>query len=278
VLFLKICWKSLERKRTKINKFKALILLLLTALIFNACSGSGGNDLDKVQVKELKEKVNSNSSLIETMEASGNIAFDSPEQSGQGWIEVRIKKPDSVFVKIEGPFGISIAQALITRYDFIYYNVQENRAILGPTNDINIGAILRIKVSFDELLSGFSGGFMLHENIIDTLNAESENGLYTVYAPREPGTQKYFIDPAIFTVQKYNSYDENKKTVVEVNYGNYFEESASGKTVYFPSSIKINNPEKKQSVYVDYVNKTFNKSDIKFNIKIPKSAKVTKWD
>jgi len=253
-------------------------LLLLTALIFNACSGSGGNDLDKVQVKELKEKVNSNSSLIETMEASGNIAFDSPEQSGQGWIEVRIKKPDSVFVKIEGPFGISIAQALITRYDFIYYNVQENRAILGPTNDINIGAILRIKVSFDELLSGFSGGFMLHENIIDTLNAESENGLYTVYAPREPGTQKYFIDPAIFTVQKYNSYDENKKTVVEVNYGNYFEESASGKTVYFPSSIKINNPEKKQSVYVDYVNKTFNKSDIKFNIKIPKSAKVTKWD
>lgn len=26
------------------------------------------------------------------------------------------------------PFGISIANALITRYDFIYYNVQENKA------------------------------------------------------------------------------------------------------------------------------------------------------
>ena len=63
-----------------------------------------------------------------------------------------------------------------------------------------------------------------------------------------------------------------------MNYSNYFEENASGKTVYFPSSIKINNPGKKQSVYVDYVNKTFNKSDIKFSIKIPKSAKVTKWD
>lgn len=247
-------------------------------MVLSACSGSAGNDLDKVPVKEIKQRVNNNSSLIETMEASGNIAFDSPEQSGQGWIEVRIKKPDSVFVKIEGPFGISIAQALITRYDFIYYNVQENKAILGPTNDINIGAILRIKVSFDELLSGFSGGFILSENNLDTLSAGSENGLYTIYAPREPGAQKYFIDPSIYTVQKYNSIDENQKTIVEVNYGSYFEENASGKSVYFPSSIKINNPGKNQSVYVDYVNKTFNKSDLKFSIKIPKSAKVTKWD
>lgn len=36
------------------------------------------------------------------MEASGNIAFDFPEQSGQGWIEVKIKKPDTVYVKIQG--------------------------------------------------------------------------------------------------------------------------------------------------------------------------------
>lgn len=253
-------------------------MLLLTALIFDACSGSGGNDLDKLPVKEIKQRVNNNSSLIETMEASGNIAFDSPEQSGQGWIEVRIKKPDSVFVKIEGPFGISIAQALITRYDFIYYNVQENKAILGPTNDINIGAILRIKVSFDELLSGFSGGFVLVDSDKDSLDAGSENGLYTITAPRKPGTQMYYIDPTLYTVQKYNSLDEYQKTIVEVNYGNYFEENASGRTVYFPSSIKINNPGKKQSVYVDYINKTFNKSDIKFSIKIPKSAKVTKWE
>lgn len=212
------------------------------------------------------------------MEASGNIAFDSPEQSGQGWIEVRIKKPDSVFVRIDGPFGISIAQALITRYDFIYYNVQENRAILGPTNDINIGAVLRIKVSFDELISGFSGGFIFETSELDSANAGSEKGLYTITTNSPPGSKKYFIDPSIYTVNKYNSFDEDKKTVVEVDYNNYFEENASGNTVYFPSSIKIRNPEKKQSVYVDYINKTFNKPDLKFSIKIPKSAKVTKWD
>ncbi len=82
---------SLERKYTKISKFKALVLVsFISAFVFNACSGSSGSDLDPVPVKDIKDRVNRNSMLIETMEASGNIAFDSPEQSGQGWIEVRL--------------------------------------------------------------------------------------------------------------------------------------------------------------------------------------------
>lgn len=269
-----------ERKHTTIKPAKAHILFsLLAALFLNACSGSGGDgSLDRIPIKDIKQRVNINSSLIQTMEASGNIAFDSPEQSGQGWIEVKIKKPDTVYVKIEGPFGISIANALITRYNFIYYNVQENKAILGPSTDINIGAILRIKVSFDELLNGFTGGFNFTVEDTDTIDAESENGLYTIQSFNNPGRQQYFVDPSIFTVQKYNSLDVNNKTVVEVSYSNYFEENASGKSVYFPSNIKIKNPGKKQSVFVDYINKSFNKNDITFNIKIPKSAKVLKWD
>ncbi len=271
--------KNSERKHTKIKPAKALILLFVFfAVVFQACSGSTGDGLASVQVKEIKEKVNLNSSLIQTLEASGNIAFDSPEQSGQGWIEVKIKKPDTVYVKIEGPFGISVANALITRYDFIYYNVQENKAILGPSTDINIGAILRIKVTFDELMNGFTGGFSIKGGDEDSAMAESENGLFTIKSVKNPGMQKFYIDPSLFTVQKYNSFDENNKTLVEVNYSNYFEENASGKTVYFPANIKIKNPDKKQSVYVDYVNKTFNKEGLTFNIKIPKSANVLKWD
>lgn len=252
-------------------------MYLFVSFFIAACSGSGGNDADKIPVKEIKEKVNSNSVVIETMEASGNIAFDSPEQSGQGWIEVRIKKPDSVFVKIDGPFGISIAQALITRTDFIYYNVQENKAITGPTTDINIGAVLRIKVTFDELLSGFSGGFLLNNDPNDSNYAESENGFYTISTPEGSGSMKYFIDPVLYTVYRYNKLDKNKKTIVEVNYNNYFEELASGKRFYFPANIRINNPEKKQSIWVDYQNKNFNKTDLKFKVKIPKSAKIINW-
>jgi hypothetical protein len=283
-LLAKILFKDLERKQIKISSKKALLFSLAFLLIlFSACSGSSGEkELENIRIKELKERVNRNSIVIESMEASGNIAFDSPEQSGTGWIEVKIKKPDTVFVKIEGPFGISIANALITRNDFTYYNAQENKAITGSSTPVNIGAILRIKISFDELINGFTGGFMLNQDSSDTAGAESENGLYlvsqSVNHESSINKQKFYIDPSLFTVQKYSSLDGSDISQVEVNYMNYSEENASGRNVYFPSTIKIKNPGKNQSVYVDYVNKEFNKSGLTFKVKIPKSAKVIKWE
>ncbi|MCC7158820.1 MAG: DUF4292 domain-containing protein [Ignavibacteria bacterium] len=255
------------------------ILLLLPLLLISACTGSGSNEeLDRIPVKDIKERINRNSGLIETLEASGNIAFDSPEQSGTGWIEIRIKKPDTVYVKIEGPFGISIANALITRSDFIYYNAQENKAITGPSTDINIGAILRIKISFDELISGFTGGFNFENIPDDSSHAASENNFYVLQSDKTGGKQKFYIEPGRFTIQRYNYVDEKNTSIVEVNYSNYQEESVAGNYVNFPVTIKIKNPTKKQSVYVDYVNKEINKRDLSFKVKIPKSAKVIKWE
>lgn len=257
-----------------------ILAVLLPAIFIAACSGSAGetNQLEKIPIKEIKQRVNENSSLIETLEASGNISFDSPEQSGSGSFTIKIKKPDSVFVKIEGPFGISIANALITRKDFTYYNVQENKVITGPSSDINIGAILRIKVSFDELVNGFTGSFIFPETPDDSLGADSENSLYIIRVDNSGTKQKFLIEPAKYTVKKYNSLDSDNKTVVEVNYSNYNEEAGASKTVNFPNSIKIKNPSKSQSVYVDYIEKEINKKDITFKMKIPKSAKVIKWE
>jgi len=262
---------------------KAFILILLPVLslpvFFIACSGSQtGSELERIPVREIKQRINQNSGLIETLEASGNISFDSPEQSGTGWIEVKIKKPDTVYVKIEGPFGISIANVLITRNDFIYYNAQENKAITGPSTDINIGAILRIKVSFDELINGFTAGFNFEESPDDSTGANSENNLYVIQTDNSHGKQKYFVEPARYTIQRYNYLDKDNKSLVEVNYSNYQKESSAGKNVYIPATIKIKNPPSKQTVYVDYVNKEINKKDLTFKIKIPKSAKIVKWE
>lgn len=264
----------------KLNK-ALKILLIFQLVLVSACTGSAGDNdgkLDKLPVHDIKSRINQNSSLIETLEASGNISFDSPEQSGSGWLELRIKKPDTVFVKIEGPFGISIVNALIARDKFIYYNAQENKAITGPSTNINIGAILRIKITFDELINGFTGGFSFENNTEDSAGAESENRMYVIQSISDLGYQKFFVDPSFFTIQKYNFLDRNNSPVVEVLYSNYEEEPAAGKIVNFPTTIRIKNPSKNQSVYVDYVNKQINKKDLSFRMKIPGSAKVIKWE
>jgi len=258
---------------------KNLCILLFISMLIISCSGSQNiGEPDKIPVRNLKERINQNSSIIETLEASGNISFDSPEQSGTGWIDLKIKKPDTVFVKIGGPFGVSIANVLITRKNFIYYNVQENKAITGPSSDINIGAILRIKITFDELINGFTAGFKFDENADDSLNADSEKNFYVLNVNGPNGKQKYLIEPAKYTIKKYNYLDNDNTTLVEVYYSNYQEEESAGKYVNFPTTIKIKNPAKKQTVYVDYINMELNKTDLTFKVRIPKSAKVIKWE
>ncbi|MCI0448744.1 MAG: DUF4292 domain-containing protein [Chlorobi bacterium] len=254
-----------------------VILPFICIFIISCTASQNTGEPDKIPVRDLKAIINQNSSLIETLEASGNISFDSPEQSGSGWIELKIKKPDTVFVKIEGPFGISVANALITRNSFIYYNVQENKVITGPSSDINIGAILRIKVTFDELINGFTAGFKFDEGKDDSLIAGSENNFYVLNVNGLNGNQKYLIEPGKYTIKKYNYMDNDNTMAVEVDYTSYLEEELSGKSVYLPASIKIKNPSKKQTVYVDYINTEINKKGLSFKIKIPKSAKVIKW-
>ena len=247
--------------------------------LFYACTGAGGDDnLQKIPIKAIKEKVNNNSNLIETLEAYGVISFDSPDNSGTGSIEIKIKKPDTVYVKIEGPFGISIAAALFTRTDFIYYNVQENKVITGPSTELNIGAVLRLKVTFDELINSFTGSFRFNDESLDSTEAESENSLYVLKVNNSKGMEKYYVEPVKYTVQKYNLVDKNMKSQIEVGYSKYTVENPEGKDVNFPNKIEIKNPQKNQSFFLDYETKEINKRNISFKFKVPKSAKVIKWD
>jgi outer membrane lipoprotein-sorting protein len=256
-----------------------LYLFLLPLAAIAACSGSSQEEtLNKIPIKAIKEKVNSNSSSIETLEAYGVISFDSPENSGTGNILIKIKKPDSVYVKIEGPFGISIAAALITRQDFIYYNIQENKVITGPSSDLNIGAILRIRVSFDELINSFTGSFHFKDDSADSTEAASESSMYVLQVNGAKGIEKYFVEPSFYTIQQYRLLDKEMKSKIEVVYSNYTNESTNGKSVSFPNKVFIKNVEKQQSVYLDYETKEINKKDISFRLKVPKSAKVIKWD
>lgn len=260
---------------------KKILLIILASglLVFYSCTGSkGSGELQPLSVKEIKNRVNKNSSVIETLEASGNIAFDSPENSGSGWLELKIKKPDTVYVKIEGPFGISIASALITRNDFIYYNVQENKVIMGPSTDINIGAVLRIKVSFDQLINGFTGSFSMNDSDTDSNYAESENDFYLIKNDISAGTEKYYIEPNVIRISRYSLVNNSNNPLVEVDYSGYQEETVAASKMFFPSNVKIKNPGKSQTLYVEYINKEINKSNLTFKMKIPKSAKVIKWN
>jgi len=257
----------------------AFIIYSWLIFIFLSCTSAYvGEKYSSLRLNELKQKINHNSSLIRSFEASGNISFDSPERSGSVWFDLKIKKPDTLFIKLEGPFGISVASALITRNGFIYYNAQENLAITGPSSDINIGAILRIRVSFDELINGLTSGFIFKINENDSNLAVIVSESYLISVTADYGTETYFIKPGDFTVSEYRRSVGQNQTEVEVNYTSYTERNVNGVNVKVPGKIVIANKPKKQTLYIDYGNIEVNNNEIQFKIKIPSSAKIIKWD
>ena len=252
----------------------------MTSCVFYSCTASKEDqkELSKIPVREIKEKINKQFKLIESIEAFGTISIDSPEMSNTGSIEVRIKKPDSVYIKIEGPFGIDIATALITSSDFIYYNVKENKVFTGPSTELNIGAILKIRVSFDELINSFSGSFYFIDQDEDSLDAASEDNAYVLLVTKPQIKRKYMIEPNTFTVNNYYVLDANDNKLLEVNYSNFDKLLTPAGELNFPNQIKLHKPDRKQTVWLQYDSKEINKSHLNFKIKYPKSAKVIKWN
>jgi len=245
--------------------------VLLSAIIGCGASSPEVREIENISVQELKEKVNSNSKNIESFRGEGSISFESPRESNSGSIEIRLKKPDSLYIKIGGPFGISIAAALITRSEFLYYNVQENKAISGPTTELNIGAILKIKMGFDELMDCITASFSFAKSDFDTSEADIRENYYHL-AVRET---EFHIEPSMHVIRRYA---RNDFVVKYSKFRRVSSAAADGREAWIPGEITIEMPTDKQTVQLSYDSIEINRKDMSFRLKVPKSAKMINWE
>jgi hypothetical protein len=102
--------------------------------------------------------------------------------------------------------------------------------------------------------------------------------MYVLNVSNSGGLERYFIEPTSFSIKQYKLFGIDNKQKLDVGYSNYTSEQADGKVMNFPNKIVIKNPEKQQQVFLDYDSKEINKKDIYIRIKVPKSAKIIKWN
>jgi outer membrane lipoprotein-sorting protein len=274
----------LETKKRSIFlnfKYYNYLIIIFILIISYSCSSTSGNESDNTQSKavllspgELKAKINEQSSKLTALDCEGEISIDSPELNSSGSFTISIFKPDSIYSKLEGPFGISIADFLITRSNFIYYNIRENTVIKGSSSPLNLGAILRLKINFDDLMDGYSGSF----HFADTTSVNSEVGydknLYLLKITEQDNTKKFWVNPKFFYIEQYEIIDNAGKTKLKIEYSEFCLE----KNIFFPNSIYITNPNEKQNLWLSFSKNVFNNNRLKFKLKYPKSAKIVTWE
>ena len=263
-----------------IQRLYIILLLLICLSIFNSCSSTSGTEAEDIQSKavlltpgELKQKINEQSKKLTSVDCEGDITIDSPDMNSSGSLTLSAFKPDSIYCKLDGPFGISIARFLITRNNFIYHNVRENVVIKGASNQLNLGAILRLKVNFNDLLSSYTNSYFFDDTT--SLNSEvtKEKELYVLKISNTEQTIKYWINSQFYYVEKHEIYDNTGKAKLQIQYTDF----EFDKSIYFPNNVYITNPAEKQNLWISYGKRTFNSNKLKFKMTIPKSAKIVEW-
>ena len=253
---------------------RKIIVIIFTGTLFYSCTASQKEITEELTFSELKSLVNSNSKKLSSLDADGEISIDSPEISNSGSITVSINKPDSVYTKLEGPFGIDIADLLITRDNFIYYKPMDNTVIKGPSSSHYLGIIMKIKIDFDDIVNAFSGKFIFGEDNYNDVQISIKDGNYLMSINTGTEIKKFWIDPDNFFVRKAGTYELNGETKIEILYENFYERDG----IYFPKKINIERPKEKQYIWLTYYNEEFNNNKLTYRLKIPKSAKEVIWE
>lgn len=258
----------------KYNNFFVLLAFLLLTAIYS-CTGVPNEAVTNYNrtADELIDKVNDNSDKINSLFAEGTVTVDAPDMYNTGDIEFGIIKPDSIYIKISGPFGISIARLNINSDKFIYYNVQENYVIKGSSSAGNLGAVLQVKISYDEIMKGFTNSFKINKDEYDSVAINDLSLILEIQTFENSGKiVKYFINKEDGTMSRVVSIDGENH--LEIDYSNYKKFG----NILFPKNIVINNKTLKQTIYLDLSTIKLNTIFKYHEVKYPMSARLIEWN
>ncbi len=249
------------------------ITALLLVTIIASCSTSKEISSERILSPErLITKLEANRRKVRTFSANGTINIKNGSTTIESIFEVNVKKPDSIKVDVFGPFGIELAQILITRDKFLFYDSINKTAYKGLTDDSTIKKALKIGLPFDMLIDAFTGSIDLSDKLRRKPDEYTydENYSYIKYVDSTAGSiNEYEINTKNFTVKKIKAGNLVKGNLVEAKYDNYKQFG----DVLVPLVISMNFPENKQSLIINYKNVSINNNSLNILFELPSDTK-----
>jgi len=245
--------------------------------MFDGCVPSKPtDDVEILSSERLINKLEVNRRRIKSFEGNGTILVKNPQMNNSASFRVVLQKPDSIYLTIFGPFGIELAQALVTKSNFIFYDALNNTAYEGKVNDEVLRDIFRINLSFNELLDAFIGSVNLTNNLYkQPTNYEViyDKYLITYIDSVTFKTSQYKVDVRELGITEYLLMDKNGIAAIEGKYSDF----GIIEGVAVPYKIELRNKKENQLVTVEYKNMSANKKNIYVDFKIPEDATIIKW-
>ena len=260
------------------KKFILLFLILVNSIwIISSCVPSQPTEeYELLPSERLINKLEANRRKIKSFDGNGTIIVNSPLINNSATFRVVLQKPDSIYFTIMGPFGIELAQALVTKERFVFYDDLQNTAYTGDVTSDALRSIFRISLSFDDLVDAFVGSVNLTQNLYrppDKYVVDGDKYVLTYLDSARSNKTVYKVDIRQLGITDYQLYNMDGQESLEGKYSKF----ELLENVAVPYKIQIENKVDDQKIDIDYRKIAVNKNNIHIDFKIPDDATIIKW-
>ena len=252
-----------------------MVASLLVLLVLGGCASiPTANLAGKTITPDMVQRtVRVNRERVRSLNGEGTISVESLEMAQSGSFELVLRKPDSILVKIEGPFGIHVGSALLTRSGFTFYNSIQNQLVTGSVNAANLNRIFRVSLTFDELLNLFTGGSFFEGDQDSPDSVAVEDNQFVMSFGNSGGTRRYWIDPATLLITKIQHTDALGKLVLEER----FDKFRTAGEASLPRQIRLTQHQAHRVVAVAFSSLAINVDTAPLVLEIPTNAERVRW-
>ena len=245
-----------------------IILLVITFL--SGCTSTKKITREmNLPLDEVMRRVHERNTKIKTIKGDGTITVESPEASNSGSFDVHLKKPDSLRLEFNGPFGIRVGTLTLSREQFLFYNWRENVAVVGKADGKLFASMFRLKMRFDEVINAFTGEFSSTSDGDSLIEFGVEHYHYVIKYREQAGIKEYHIDGAEFVVTGYREFNDQGNVVLTAFAGQLDNEDE----ITLPRLLRVVFPAERRSVTIAYDDVEIN-VPVQCSFTLPKKAEV----
>lgn len=252
--------------------FLANILLIITGCV----PSQPTEEFELLPSERLTNKLEANRRKIKNFEGTGTLFVKSAIMDNSATFRIVLQKPDSIYLTIMGPFGIELAEALVTKEKFSFYDALKNTAYIGSVNSNALQSIFRINLSFEDLVDAFIGSVNLTSNLYrapDEYFVEDEKYVMTYLDSARTNKTIYRVDVRQLGITDYQLFGFDDELMLQGKYSDF----ELLENVAVPYKIAIENKTDDQKISIDYKKISVNKKNILINFNIPDDATIIKW-
>jgi hypothetical protein len=253
--------------------FRRFSAALLAAVLIGSCSSKRSTialNTQAIEADALVTLVGAAARNVQSLAGKGSITFESPEIAGSAAFEMSMRKPDSLLVTLEGPFGISVGTFFLSRERYIMYNSLENSVISGVPTTAAIRSIVPFEMSYDQILDAFSGAFAPPNGSGELVSYSVDNNSFLLVFNCGGMVCRYWIDNEDLVVTRFEQLDEQGRLAIEAIASSFTERNGA----YAPKRIVVKFPQQERRLAVYYSSLVLNPPDPSFAFSIPKNART----